>query len=183
MRAAGQVLIVAALATSQTACGIVGPSCLSRQKRGLVSSLTGQVQAGQVVTHTLRYDERGSQNDVDFSWTGMGTAAGLRVMVFATGPDCHDFVPRPPDDWYGDHGPCRIIGNLGGYVAPDARPCAIAGTCAVSRDEIIYNSIVITGPGNGAPPGFSEYKLHIVGDSRIATGYSVSVTWFHGPDC
>jgi hypothetical protein len=181
MRAAAQ-MFVAVLSAGQAGCGILGPSCLAAQKRGLVQSLSGPVQAGQVVTHALKYDERGSQNNIDFSWTGVGGSTGLKLKAFATGPECLDFVP-PPDDWYADQGPCRIIGSPGGYLAPDARPCALAGTCEVGRDEIIYNSIIITGPGNGAPAGFSEYKLHVVGDARLATSYSVSVTWFYGPDC
>jgi hypothetical protein len=45
------------------------------------------------------------------------------------------------------------------------------------------NSILITGPGNGAPADFTEYKLHVVGDARQAVSYSITVTWFSGPDC
>jgi hypothetical protein len=182
MRFSGRAFVAVALAASQAGCSILGPTCLSQQKRGQVQSLTGSVQPRQVVTHTLRYDQRGSQNNIEFSWTGKGSMTGLRLMFYATGPDCLDFVP-PPADFRGDAGPCRVIGSAGGYLAPDARPCALAGTCSPSPDEIIPASIIITGPGNGAPPGFSEYKLHIVGDARVATEYSVSVTWFFGPDC
>ena len=182
MRSAGRMFAAAVLAACQAACSVLGPSCLSQQHRGQVQSLAGPVQRRQLVTHTLRYDQRGSQNNLEFSWTGGGTLSGPRLMFFATGPDCVDFAP-PSDDVRGDAGPCRAIGNVSGHVALDARPCALAGTCLASRDEIIYTSIIITGPGNGAPPGFSEYKLHIVGDARVAADYSVSVTWFYGPDC
>jgi hypothetical protein len=182
MRRAGRILAAAVLAACQAACSVLGPSCLAQQKRGQVRSLTGLVEPRQMVTHTLRYDQRGSQNNVEFSWAGGGTLSGPRLMFFATGPDCVDFVP-PPNDVGGDARGCRVIGNASGHVAPDARPCALAGTCLLERDEIIYTSLIVTGPGNGAPPGFSEYKLHIVGDARVAVSYSVSVTWFYGPDC
>jgi hypothetical protein len=69
------------------------------------------------------------------------------------------------------------------YLALDARACAKSSTCEALPEEIIHNVLIITGPGNGAPPGFSEYKLHIVGDPIRPATYQVSVTWFSGPDC
>jgi hypothetical protein len=165
-------------------CGsILGPACLARQKTGTVATLSGRVEPGQIVTQLVPYELQGSQNDVRISWDGQGTVGGPRVRIYATSTACTSFTPPPSDNPSVPRGDCTTFGNGGGYPSPEARPCVVAGTCTPTADEIIWNSLLITGPGNGAPAGFSEYKLHVVGDASRAAAYSITITWFFGPDC
>jgi hypothetical protein len=51
--------------------------------------------------------------------------------------------------------------------------------------QFVQSSLVITnGRGNpdvlGSP---AEYKLWMVGDAEKTTRYSMTITWFYGPDC
>jgi hypothetical protein len=104
--------------------------------------------------------------------------------MYATSADCAEFVPPAADGGADDvTSPCRVISRCGGNLAPDARPCAHAGTCNPTADEIVCRSLIVTGPGNGAPPGFSQYKLHVVGDATRVVNYSIAITYFFGPDC
>lgn len=173
-----------AIAVATAGCGIVGPSCLERQQRGTVASLAGHVEAGQVASHAVTYDLQGSQNDVNISWAGQGSVEGPRLRVYATASSCAEFVPPDVNDTTdADRGVCTIIARCGGSLAPDARPCARDNSCQPTPDEIICRSLTVTGPGNGAPADFRDYKLHIVGDAKQGSTYSVTVTWFFGPDC
>jgi hypothetical protein len=81
-----------------------------------------------------------------------------------------------------DSGPCCVISRAGGYVAPDARPCALANTCQPTPDEFASTSLIVFGQGDGGRP-VSGYKLHVVGDRSQTASYSISITWFDGPDC
>jgi hypothetical protein len=51
-------------------------------------------------------------------------------------------------------------------------------------DFIQYSLIVTNGRGNpdilGTP---AEYKLWVAGDPSQSVAYSISITWFFGPDC
>jgi len=146
-------------------CDILGPSCLSRQKRGTVAALAGEVAAGQVVVHVVSYGTEGSQNDVNITWPGQGAPNGPRLSVYATKVGCQDFTPPSGP------GPCVSIGSRGGY-----RP---------SDQDFVQTSLIITnGRGNpdilGTP---AEYKLWIVGDPAHPSTYSISTTYFYGPDC
>lgn len=173
-----------AIMLATTGCGIVGPSCLERQERGPAALLAGQVEVGQVTSHVVPYDARGSQNDVNITWAGQGSVEGPRLRVYATASSCADFVPPDVNDTTdADRGVCTIIARCGGSLAPDARPCARDNSCQPTPDEIICSSLIVTGPGNGAPADFRDYKLHIVGDPKQGSAYSVTVTWFLGPDC
>jgi hypothetical protein len=186
MRGGKLLAIVAAgsLIPALSGCGVVGPSCLERQQRGPVTSLTGNVAAQQVSSSVVPYDQRGSQNDVNISWAGQGLSGEPRIVMYATAAECTEFVPPAPGERTDDiTGPCRIISRCGGSLAPDARPCAQAGTCSPTAEEIICRSLIVTGPGNGAPPGFSQYKLHVVGDATRIVNYSIAITYFFGPDC
>jgi hypothetical protein len=176
---AALALLTWGLATS--GCSVVGPSCLSRQKTGLAATASGRVEPGQVVSHLLPYDLNGSQNDVTVSWTGQGQSDGPRLRIFATRAECADFQPPAVNEVR--TGQCAIISAGGGYLAPYARECARNGTCSPTPDEIVNTSLIVTGPGNGAPPGFHEYKLHVVGDQARPVSYSITATWFFGPDC
>ena len=152
---------------SSTGCNPFGPSCLERQQRGTVTAFSGQVAGGQIVSHVVPYGTDGSQNDVKISWPGQGTATAPRISVYATKSSCTEFIPS------GGTGPCASIGHSGGIRISD------------SPDGFIQNSLIITnGRGNpdilGSP---AEYKLWIVGDPAQSVTYSISITWFYGPDC
>ena len=178
------ILAVGAQTVVTSGCGVVGPSCLERQQRGSVTAVTGSVDALQVSSNVVPYDRRGSQNDVAISWAGQGSSGGPRLVLYATAADCAEFIPPEPGSRTDDiTGPCRIISRCGGTLAPDARECARAGTCPVTSEDIVCRSLIVTGPGNGAPPDFSQYKLHVVGDAARQMSYSISITYFFGPDC
>ena len=159
-------LPIALLVMTSPGCGMIGPSCLARQHQGTVTSLTGEVAARAVVSHQVPYGTEGSQNDVIIRWDGQYDANGPRIRVYATKVECVDFVPETYT------GPCASIGGSSGFQNP-------------STGEIVWNSLVIThGRGNpeilGSPP---EYKLWVVGDAVKTTRYSITITWFYGPDC
>lgn len=177
--------LAAAAASLLTAagCDLVGPSCLGQVKTGTVTTLNGTVEAGQIIAVTVPYDLRGSQNNVEIWWDGRQTLTGPRPQFFPTLPDCTEFTPPPLAERYASRGSCTVIGGFGGSIAPEARECARNNTCQPIAGEVLLYNIIITGPGNGAPAGFSEYKLFIVGDPVQPATYSVTVTWFSGPDC
>jgi hypothetical protein len=175
------VLAMVAAGLAGSGCSIVGPTCLARQKTGLAATANGRVEPGQVASHLMPYDLNGSQNDVNISWSGQGQIDGPRLRIYATGAACVDFVPPGENEYI--PGACAIISSGGGYLAPWARECARSGACQPTRDEIVNTSLIVTGPGNGAPPGFHEYKLHVVGDPARSASYSITATWFFGPDC
>jgi hypothetical protein len=130
-----------------------------------VAALTGEVAAGQVASHVVAYGTEGSQNDVNITWPGQGTPNSPRLVVYATKTACQEFVAP------GGSGPCMPIGSRGGYRASDG--------------EFVQTSLVVTnGRGNpdilGTP---AEYKLWIVGDPGQRSTYSITTTYFFGPDC
>ena len=165
---ARQVFAIAVIGLSANGCAILGPACLARQKTGTVTALSGTVEAGQVIAHVVPYELKGSQNDVRITWEGQNRGDGPRLTIYATRAACQHFTPPPPDNRGIDRGDCTVIGHAGGFA---------------SGSEIVWNTILITGPGNGAPAAFTEYTLHVVGDARQAVSYSIGVTWFFGPDC
>jgi hypothetical protein len=150
------------------ACAILGPSCLARQKTGTVTTLNGRLEAGRVTTYVVPYELQGSQNDARIWWDGQNRADGPRLMIYATSVACQDFSAPPRDQGRVDRGECTTIGSAGGFAV---------------GSEIVVNTLRVTGPGNGAPADFREYKLHVVGDARQAVSYSIVISWFFGPDC
>ena len=147
-------------------CGLVGPSCLDRQKRGTVAAINGEIGPGQIVLHQVAYGTEGSQNDVNISWTGQGTPSGPRMSLYATKINCVDFLPP-------GGGLCAQIGTRGGTSSSGA------------ESDFVQRSLIITnGRGNpdilGVP---AEYKLWVVGDPGQSARYSINITWFYGPDC
>ena len=161
-----------------TGCGVVGPSCLAQQKRGEVFSLAGEVGAGAVMMHRVPYGTDGSQNDLRISWPGQMSGAP-RIRVYATRVGCNDFSPAAAS------GACALIGGPGGTLSPTARPCVTAHTCQPTEEDIIQDSLSLTnGRGNpdvlGTP---AEYKLWVVGDREVPVRYSITATYFYGPDC
>jgi hypothetical protein len=159
-------------------CGLAGPSCLAQQKSGTVTGVDGIVDAGAIAMHVVPYGTEGSQNDLRISWPGQSSGRPV-LKVYATKTGCTDFSPVRAT------GDCVTIGSPGGSLSPNARPCVAANTCQPNADEIVQNSLIIaSGQGNpdiiGSPP---QYKLWVVGDPQAATHYTISITWFRGPDC
>lgn len=153
---------VVPLVVNLCGCDLIGPSCLARQERGTVATVRADVAAGQVVSHRVAYDARGSQNDIHFSWVNQGDAAGPRVSIYATRAECDFTAPSQTSA-----GACAILAR-GGWI-----------------DGVRVASMSIThGRGNpeqlGSPP---EYKLWIVGDAAQRASYVLEITWFFGPDC
>lgn len=159
----GGLLVASVLAGG---CGFgTGPSCLARQKRGTVATVTGEVGAGQTTMHRVPYGTEGSQNDVDIRWPGQGPD-GPQISVHATRVGCEGFMSP-------GSGVCSEIGSRGGYSP--------SGT---GRDFVQTSLIVSSGRGNpdilGTP---AEYKLWVVGDPARSAQYTMTITWFYGPDC
>jgi len=156
-------LVAATLIVSGSGCGLVGPTCVARQERGSVTALDGEVAAGQVVSHAVRYDVQGSQNDAQVSWDGYRSENPPRLRFYATRVECTDFLPPP---------------------AAATSDCAVMASAGWTPIGIATTLIVTHGRGNpeslGSPP---EYKIWVVGEAERSARYSVNITWFYGPDC
>jgi hypothetical protein len=157
-------MAVSLLSVSAYGCGLAGPSCLARQSRGTAQEVQAQIDAGQTAVHRLSYDTRGSQNDVEISWSGRADSGGVRIRVYATNAGC-ETGPLPGFDGTGD---CRILSSAGG----------------LDSGNVATRLIVTHGRGNpevlGTPP---EFKVWVVGDPAQSTVYTLKQTWFYGPDC
>jgi len=155
---------IAALVVCNAGCAVLGPSCIARQERGTVTTISGDVGAGQVASHTVRYATEGSQNDANFSWAGDTSPEGPRLNLYATKAGCSQFS-LPPDSNTGD---CATLARAG----------------SLDSGNIATTLVITHGRGNperlGDPP---EYKLWIVGDAARAASYTIRITWFYGPDC
>ena len=156
-----QMLVLAAALLSSTGCSVLGPACTAQQERGSAGSLSGSVDAGQVVMHRVLYDPRGSQNDAEITWPGQREADPAQLRVYATLAACEAFT-LPAEE---NSGACATIAR-GGWTA----------------QAIVTGLTVTHGRGNperlGAPP---EYKLWITSDRT--TAYSILLSYFYGPDC
>jgi hypothetical protein len=180
------LVLLGVLHVSANGCGVVGPSCLSQQKTGPVVTVSSVVGPGEVTVHRVPYGTDGSQNDVNISWTGQFTPNGPQIRVYATRVDCVDFTPpSDPINASPDNGPCGSIGSVGSVLSQRARPCARNNTCRIESDDLVQTSLSIaSGRGNPNVLGtVAEYKLWVVGDIRQSASYSISTTWFFGPDC
>ena len=165
MRNAQFLLAVAVMVATAPACGLLGPTCLARQKRGTVTSLSGEVAARAIAAHRVGYGSEGSQNDIEITWSGQREAGGPRIRVYATKVECVQFVVTGA-------GPCASLDGPSGFLDP-------------ATGNLVQTSLIVTnGRGNpdilGSPP---EYKLWVVGDVDRTTHYSITITWFDGPDC
>lgn len=156
-----RMLAIATLVISCAGCSVTGPSCLRQREEGAVATLTGAASAHEVAMHRVRYDTRGSQNDARVTWIGQSDFDGPRLNVYATRAGCDDFAP-PPNVNVGD---CTVLASAGWI------PQGVASTAVLTH-----------GRGNperlGTPP---EYKLWIVSDRAVS--YTITITWFYGPDC
>jgi hypothetical protein len=99
---------------------------------------------------------------VGISWPGPSTAGGPQVRLYATAVECSQFRAPPAEN----SGACAVLAT-GGW-----------------NNGFVSSLILTHGRGNpetlGSPPA---YKLWVVGDSVQATRYTISITWFYGPDC
>lgn len=166
-RSFSPTLSLALLLAATDACSLLGPSCLAQQQSGTVTTLTGDVTAGTMAVHQVPYGSDGSQNDVGIRWDGQFDTSGPRLRVYATKVDCVEFVPDKPAS-----GPCASIGNASGFADR-------------ATGNFVQSSLVLTnGRGNpdilGSPP---EYKLWVLGDSSVDVRYTITISWFYGPDC
>lgn len=148
---------------AHSACGLVGPSCVDRQRRGTVGVVTGQVDPGEMAVHLLPYGLEGSQNDVEISWSASNPSSPPRLEAYATRAGCSQFV-LPTGANVGD---CRVIAASALQVG--SRAASLIVTHGQGNPEIL-----------GTP---AEYKLWVVGDSAQAVSYTITTTWFRGPDC
>ena len=173
------LLAIGVLEVSASGCGILGPSCTGG-RTGPVTTISGEVASGQVVSHQVPYSTEGTQNNVSVGWTWQFSPGGPQILVFATRVECVDFTP--PADLMADTAPgaCAILGQFAG-VSPIARPCFVDRTCAPSGGDLISHGL-ITNQGNrlGSNP---QYKLWVVGDRGQAVTYSISITWVFAVDC
>ena len=158
-------VLAAWLMCSFYGCGIIGPSCVDARQTGPVFSLNGEVAAGGLVVHQVPYGTDGSQNDGTFRWVGDTDPAGPRPRLFVTGMDCTDFDARVSTEV----GQCRVIAEAGW----------VPGT------NVFIDGYILT-HGRGNPPTLgsqAQYKIWILGDPQQPARYTVSATWFFGPDC
>ncbi len=156
-------LILASALLVEWGCGLVGPSCLARQHRGTVAVINGEVAAGGIAVHRIAYDIQGSQNDVDLVWPESNRSGGPRLVAYATKAGCDNFALPA----FTNTGECRVL----------------AGTPSV-EGLAVATLIVTHGRGNpevlGTP---AEFKVWIVGDDTRHVSYTLTATWFRGPDC
>lgn len=154
-------LAVAVSVLSSSACALFGPSCVEQREEGPVTEISGSVGAGELVVHRVQYDTRGSQNDARLMWGGQTDTTGPQLRVYATRATCEMFA-LPANT---NAGECAVLAS-GGWTPQGA----------------VSTIIVTHGRGNperlGTPP---EYKLWVTSDKF--TGYTMSITYFYGPDC
>jgi len=165
MKARSIVRLAAAalITTSGCGCALIGPSCIAQQQRGTVATLQGQVVAGQIISHLVRYETRGSQNDAQIAWDGQSPAAAPRIRFYATTAACSDFQAPP-------------VVNTGA--------CAVLASAGWTAIGFASTLIVTHGRGNPEVLGSTpEYKIWVVGEAERNAYYAITITWFFGPDC
>ena len=127
------------LAVTMCACSLFVGHCLSLQRRGEVTTVTGRVAAGEITMEVVPYDQAGSQNNVEISWEGQGTADGPNIKVYATDLACSGFALPPKPMGSGD--PCVEIGLRGGSLAEGGefvqRRLIVAGTTLPGLGHIL----------------------------------------------
>lgn len=162
MRTIARVAFVCSLA-AEAACGLVGPSCVDRQRRGTVGVVTGRIEAAQMVAHLLPYGTEGSQNDIELRWTATSAAAPVRLEAYATRAGCSAFELPVSNNT----GECRVLAAAA--AQPDGGRASLIVTHGRGNPEIL-----------GSP---AEFTLWVVGDATQPATYTVTTTWFRGPDC
>jgi hypothetical protein len=157
------------LAIISSGCGLIGPICRARQQRKPVTTLTGDVAAGAIVVHRVKYGIAGSQNDLRLTWPQQREAGGPRLRVYLTRVECDQFDPaRIPGS---RREACASIGGIG-------------STPSAGGDLVQVSLTVTHGRGNPEQLGeTAEYKLWVFGDARQPVSYTIDITSFYGPDC
>lgn len=156
-------LVLVSTLVAECGCGLIGPSCLGRQRRGTVAVVSGEVGPGGISVHRVTYDIEGSQNNVDLVWPESNRVGGPRLVAYATRAACDSFgLPASANT-----GECRVLA-----ATPSVNGVGVA------------TLIVTHGRGNpevlGMPP---EFKVWVVGDDTRRVSYMLTVTWSRGPDC
>jgi hypothetical protein len=161
-----RVALIALYVVAAGGCNLIGPSCLAQQKRGVGETFTGVVGPGEIVALRVPYATEGSQNDLEITWWGQDAANGPRLTAYATKIDCVQFVPP-------GEGTCAQIGGRSGTASP------------TPGQPFVQRGLTVT-HGRGNPeqlgPG-AEYLVWVVGDATERVSYTMTVTWFYGPDC
>ena len=156
-------VIAGLFATTVSGCAIIGPTCVARQQSGSVATLHGEVGAAQIVSHEVEYDTRGSQNTADLMWGDYRSSTPPQVRFHATGIECQHFQLPPASNT----GACKVLATAGWTPIGPAT-----------------NLIVTHGRGNPEVLGASaRYRIWVAGDAERTTRYTMSITWFSGPDC
>ena len=158
-----RVVLCGLLSVVACGCDLIGPTCVSRQKRGTVTTFTGRAPSGQIAMHRVAYGTDGSQNDIEVRWSPPNASTPPpRLAVHATRVACTEFTLP---------------------ASRNAGDCAIVASGATQVSGFI--SLIVThGRGNPEPLGNPpESKLWVIGDEGQDVSYTVNVTWFFGPDC
>ena len=153
--------IVALAVAGGAGCNPLAASCLGRQKTGPAASASGTIAAGETLVHRLAYGTDGSQNNVAVSWTNQSGPGAPRLQFYATRTTCEHFTPVNAT------GACAVLA-LGGWIEGHVAPTLVIANGRGNPDVL------------GTP---AEYKLWVIGDPEQGAAYSVTATWFYGPDC
>ena len=158
-------VMIGLVAMHFSGCALLGPICLSKQKRTPVTTITGYAAPGSLGFYRVSYNRAGIQNDLSLVWTGQSDPTPPLLNMYATGVDCEHFDPKQLSRPRGDA--CALVA-IGHNTANLMRP----------------GLIITHGRGNPEKLGpNAEYKLWIVGDPELPAYYRVSITAFYGPDC
>ena len=80
--------LVALVAAGGAACNPIGASCVSRQKTGLVASVSGTIGVEETVVHRLAYGTDGSQNNISVTWRSQDGTGTPRLRFYVTRVTC-----------------------------------------------------------------------------------------------
>ena len=76
----------------------------------------------------------------------------------------------------------RLVAQSAGPVVTSSGVTLLAQQALGSIRGAIDTLIVPGGPGQRRP-WLREYRVHLVATGRAAATYTVSISWFRGPDC
>jgi hypothetical protein len=153
--------VVAIAVAGNAACSPLAASCIARQKTGPVASASGTIGAGETLVHRLPYGTDGSQNNIAVSWSNQSGPDASQLQFYATRTACENFTPANAT------GACAVLAR-GGWTEGRVAPTLVIASGRGNPDVL------------GTP---AEYKLWVIGDSKQGASYSVTTTWFYGPDC
>jgi hypothetical protein len=179
---------LAVAAALSSGCAAAGWACRQGQKSGDVVTLSGRIVPGQVITHIVPYDQQGHQNDIHLSWVPDVPAGDPRIRIYATSLECSTFVP--PADPIAPSTPSarrhQEPRTLPPAIIHPKTPCSDLGTALSTRlpsGELSQHTLLVPGGPGQRRPWLREYRLHLVAGGGSAASYTVSISWFRGPDC